>query len=312
MVKSIRKLLGAALVLCLSFFGISAAMATPTTSSVTILGGVIDEQHPLGSEDPYTETSTDNGATWQPAYLVGVHPWGLVEGTNSWLNCGNTLEQCLLQTSLYRYRFFVPTGFTNATLDAAFIVDNNGEMTLNGQPFSPGYIAQNWSSEGPVDVQSKLVAGWNELLVTLQDQGGLAGINYRLTISLTAEDEIILAQPGGAPLQLLYNALGGEVSRTSDSYVIGDPALVLPTPSKLGHLFLGWFTEETAGTQVADTYTPSSDKTLYARWAAVRSLETERTLANSGFDSFGLTLLALALIGAGSTMSVAGRLKARK
>ena len=61
----------AALALGLS---IAPANATTVTQTVTILGGVIDAQHPQGSEDPYTETSTDNGLTWHPAYLVGSHP----------------------------------------------------------------------------------------------------------------------------------------------------------------------------------------------------------------------------------------------
>lgn len=276
----------------------SPSGAAPVTQTVTILGGVIDETHPLGSQDAYTEASIDNGLTWNPAYLVGQHPWGFVADTNSWLNCGPSLSDCLGQTSLYRYRFFVPANYSSPTLDAAFIVDNLGVITLNGTEISPGQVAANWSTNGPIDISTMLQAGWNELRVTLVDQGGLAGINYRLVISLQAEEEVVVAPPGSEPIQVSYNPLGGSLSRLLDSYNIGDPGFNLPIPEKAGFTFLGWFTQEVGGEQVSETnYTPASSTTLYAHWDSPQVLNLE--LANTGFSAGALFWLASALVGLG-------------
>lgn len=274
------------------------ASAALVTQTVTILGGVVDDQHPLGSQDPYTETSTDNGLTWHPAYLVGSHPWGFVEGTNSWLNCGPSLSDCLDATSLYRYRFFVPENYSSPTLDASFIVDNYGIITLNGTQITPGQVAMGWSTEGPIDVSTMLRPGWNELQVTLVDVGGLAGINYRLVLSLQSEEEVVVAPPGSEPIKVSYNALGGVVSKLEDLYKIGDPGFSLPIPERPGFTFLGWFTDPDEGVQVTETnYTPASNTTLYARWAAPQVLQRE--LANTGFASLGMTLVGVTLIGLG-------------
>ncbi|CAB4902922.1 unannotated protein [freshwater metagenome] len=296
---SIRQLIGLfTMALIALSISTAPAHAESTTQTVTILGGVIDEQHTLGSQDPYTEASTDNGETWNPAYLVGEHPWGFVEGTNSWLNCGPTVYDCLGQTSLYRYRFFVPETYASPTLDAAFIVDNLGVITLNGTEISPGQVEGNWGTGGPIDVTSMMRSGWNELQVTLVDQGGLAGINYRLVISLQSEEEVIVAPPGSEPIQISYNANGGTMSKLSDLYKIGDPGFSLPIPDRAGWIFLGWFTDPTEGSQVPDTnYVPASTSTLHAHW--VRAQQEAFSLANTGGDMAVPFITGLVLIGLG-------------
>jgi uncharacterized repeat protein (TIGR02543 family) len=62
----------------------------------------------------------------------------------------------------------------------------------------------------------------------------------------------------------------GSASRTSDTYSVGDPGLVLPTVgtlAKTGYEFDGWATS-VGGSKIIGNYTPSSSGTLYARWVA--------------------------------------------
>ena len=62
----------------------------------------------------------------------------------------------------------------------------------------------------------------------------------------------------------------GTASRTSDSYSVGNPGLVLPTVgtlAKTGYEFDGWATS-VGGSKIIGNYTPSSSGTLYARWGA--------------------------------------------
>lgn len=62
----------------------------------------------------------------------------------------------------------------------------------------------------------------------------------------------------------------GSASRTSDSYSLGDPGIVLPTVgtlAKTGYEFDGWATS-VDGSKIIGNYTPTSSGTLYARWVA--------------------------------------------
>lgn len=42
----------------------------------------------------------------------------------------------------------------------------------------------------------------------------------------------------------------------------------LPKPTKSGYTFVGWYTASSGGTKVNNTYTPTENITLYARWSA--------------------------------------------
>ena len=44
--------------------------------------------------------------------------------------------------------------------------------------------------------------------------------------------------------------------------------VTLPTPTKTGYTFDGWYTASTGGNKVTSPYTPTNDITLYARWTA--------------------------------------------
>lgn len=66
---------------------------------------------------------------------------------------------------------------------------------------------------------------------------------------------------------LSFNPNGGTVNPTSKTVSYGSPYGDLPTPTKSGNTFLGWFTEKDGGTQVSSTTTMgASNVTLYAHW----------------------------------------------
>lgn len=46
-------------------------------------------------------------------------------------------------------------------------------------------------------------------------------------------------------------------------------SITLPTPSKTGNTFNGWYTQSSGGTKVNNTYTPTGNVTLYAHWTNV-------------------------------------------
>ncbi|MEI7419936.1 MAG: InlB B-repeat-containing protein, partial [Actinomycetes bacterium] len=242
----------------------------PEQQYLEIYGGIIDEEHPIGSPDPYTETSTDGGKTWHAAYLVGGdHPWGNVDGTNSWLNCGPSFFECLGVRSDYRYRFFLAPGWSASTLTANMIMDNYGWVTLNGNDLS-GYQEGNWNSNGPISVDQITHTGWNELYVVLVDQGGYAGINFHLTFNVTSPTPIKVMVPGAPDtLQVKFNLQGGPGTYATQTYTLGGDPLDIPTPTFAGHTFSGWAKGSTHGSVIQPgSYTPDDNVTLYALWNA--------------------------------------------
>lgn len=54
-------------------------------------------------------------------------------------------------------------------------------------------------------------------------------------------------------------------SKTATATYTGT-ALTLPTPTRDGYTFAGWFTDATSGTPVSNPYTPTDNTTLYAHW----------------------------------------------
>jgi len=248
----------------------SPKSAGPEQQTLEIYGGIIDEEHPINSPDPYTETSTDGGLTWHPAYLVGGdHPWGNVEGTNSWLNCAPSFFECLGVRSDYRYRFYLAPGWSASNLTASMIMDNYGWVTLNGTDLS-GYQEGNWNSPGAIPVDQITHTGWNELYVVLVDQGGYAGINFHLTFNVTSPTPIKVLEPGTPnTLKVQFNLQGAPVSYAAQTYTLGGDALLIPTPTRDGYSFMGWAKGSLNGAVVQPgSFTPDDNVTLYALWDA--------------------------------------------
>jgi uncharacterized repeat protein (TIGR02543 family) len=64
------------------------------------------------------------------------------------------------------------------------------------------------------------------------------------------------------------NANGGSVSPTSKTVNHGNTYGTLPTPTKTGYTFDGWYTTQTGGTLVEENQLVTSSHTIYAHWTA--------------------------------------------
>lgn len=67
-----------------------------------------------------------------------------------------------------------------------------------------------------------------------------------------------------------FNANGGTVTQTSKTVTYNSTYGTLPTPSRIGYSFAGWYTSSSGGSQVTSstTVTTASNHTLYAHWTA--------------------------------------------
>ena len=88
----------------------------------------------------------------------------------------------------------------------------------------------------------------------------------------------------------------------ADQTIYAESQLVPNTFTRSGFLFTGWNTQaDGKGTAYADEASiPSEDLTLFAQWG-----NTE--LAQTGFDSSSLGVLAISLFGMGTALIVALR-----
>ncbi len=73
---------------------------------------------------------------------------------------------------------------------------------------------------------------------------------------------------GNASITVSFNANGGTVSPISKTYSIGGKYLDMPTPTRKGYIFDGWYSATNGGTKVANgsALVSSSSHTLYAHW----------------------------------------------
>ena len=68
---------------------------------------------------------------------------------------------------------------------------------------------------------------------------------------------------------ITWNANGGSVTPASSTYTYDGTPVELPTPTRTGYTFNGWFTASSGGSKISDvgnTNKPASNKTYYAQW----------------------------------------------
>jgi uncharacterized repeat protein (TIGR02543 family) len=171
------------------------------------------------------------------------------------------------------------------------IMDNYGSVFLNSNTLVNN-AAANYSFPANTDLSGKLVAGWNEIRVQLLDVGGLTGINFNLTVSIDSASPMSLASPGKL---IIYDGQSGTPSRANDSVTGSNSIATLPTASRTGFEFLGWYTAASGGTLVSAPYTPSGDVTLYAHWAQLYDVL---------YDEQGGTLVSDSVYRAGGSVTL--------
>ena len=69
---------------------------------------------------------------------------------------------------------------------------------------------------------------------------------------------------------ITFNANGGTVSTSSKTYMVGDNYSSLPTPTRSGYKFKGWYTKQSGGEPIkASGKVTKGNKTYYAQWSVI-------------------------------------------
>ena len=81
------------------------------------------------------------------------------------------------------------------------------------------------------------------------------------------------------------NGIGASVTPTSGHTGLSGTLSYLPTPTRSGYRFIGWFTSPTGGEPVATTREYTDDTTIYAQWSPISSTATTINLEDDWFGS---------------------------
>ena len=173
-------------------------------------------------------------------------------------NAGDVIVINTYKYSYDEYVYFYFEGFgamtstaTNAIADGTLAVTYNSAYTLP-TPTRPGYTFNGWFDANGNQVTSSTWTGTADLTLT----ASWTALNYNVTL----------------------DANGGTVSSTSQT-VTYDTTWTLPTPTKTGYTFNGWFTSD--GTRITDgTWNYTTDLALVASWSISKHVIT---LDGNGF-----------------------------
>ena len=85
-------------------------------------------------------------------------------------------------------------------------------------------------------------------------------------------NQTLYAHWSAMEITVTFNANGGSVSQSSKKVTFDSTYSTLPTPTRTGYTFEGWFTDSTGGSQISsstEVTVTSSSQTLYAHWSAI-------------------------------------------
>ena len=183
---------------------------------------------------------------------------------------GNSSSKCVHAAGTYAITggyYNINTGLANYTVDAYpfanddpvykwvveaawTIIFKNGETTLQTLHLHPGEMPVYTAAFPTLD--NHQFTGWNPAVAA-----ATANVTYQAQF----------AELEGEKKCVTFNANGGNATLPYKYVTSGDPVGDLPTATKAGHTFTGWFTETSAGTEVTSSTTVSADVTYYAHYA---------------------------------------------
>lgn len=177
--------------------------------------------------------STDGSATATKTRSYSFSKWNTKsDGTGTWYNSGGSY-----------------TADANATLYAQYSSsDSGGSVTL------PSYTRSGYS-----------LAGW----YTAASGGtkvGNGGASYTPTSNIT-----LYAHWTANEYTITFDPNGGTCATASKEVTYLQTYGTLPTPTRDGHTFDGWYTEASGGTRItsSSTVNVAADDTLYAHWTII-------------------------------------------
>lgn len=259
-------------------------LASGENGVLRVIGWAVDED--LSSEPVtihiYVGGSAGSGATCYNIGKANIQRTGLGWGDYHGYNTRVKVKE-RGQQNVYVYAINIGSG-ENPLI---------GSGTVNiSNPYSVTYKSDN--SQTQIDKQEKYSAfdlilsstqptrtgytfkNWN----TSADGSGKSyapGATYSENANLT-----LCAQWTPNTYKVNFNANGGSVSSNTKNVTYNSAYGDLPTPTRNGYKFIGWFTSQSGGTKItkSTTVTTTSNLTLYAQWETTK-IYTKSTVSKN-------------------------------
>ncbi len=248
------------------------ASATTTTFTMPTSDVTITASFTLKT---YTITAAVNNGDYgsvSPASIT-VNHGSTISISDNVLTCnGNTLTAtATTATAQYTYAFNNWTGVTHgATVTSNLTATANFTRTANSYTLTWNLAGGTVTTAGTgADVAatgtpSSSVAFGAAITAPVVTKSGytFAGWDVSPAATMPAATTTYTATwtPVAATHTVTYNAQGGSVTPSSETV----STATLPTPTKSGYTFQGWYTS--GGAHISGTYNPEADITLYAQW----------------------------------------------
>lgn len=218
-----------------------------------------------GSTPDFTSSST---SYFDSALLQGATRWYWVRaqgpgGNSAWYPSGNGVSGTRIMPQS-RYYFDGQSADYLSYSDSGLY--NDGSTIYLPSASRTGYTFGGW---------------W-----TQPGSGGtfIGSMGGAFTVGSYASGTTFYAYWYATTYTLNYDANGGSVSPSSKTVTYNSTYGTLPTPTRTGYSFNGWFTATTGGTQVTSstTYTTASDSTIFAQWTASIPVFSDQTITTTG------------------------------
>ena len=161
---------------------------------------------------------------------------------------------------------------------ASYYLDLNGYLdgtstgNISGYGTADIYINGSLVSSGCTDHYAAYSSGSTYEIRNIKAAAGKEYVGvYSGSLSGTLNSaKTVVLQFRTATYTVTFNANGGSVSTSSKTVTYGSTYGTLPTPTRTGYTFAGWYTAASGGSQVTSStpVTTASNHTLYAHWTA--------------------------------------------
>lgn len=161
---------------------------------------------------------------------------------------------------------------------ASYYLDLNGYLdgtstgNISGYGTADIYINGSLVSSGCTDHYAAYSSGSTYEIRNIKAAAGKEYVGvYSGSLSGTLNSaKTVVLQFRTASYTVTFNANGGSVSTSSKTVTYGSTYGTLPTPTRTGYTFDGWYTATSGGSKVTSstTVTTASNHTLYAHWTA--------------------------------------------
>ena len=224
-----------------------------------------------------------HGGDNQKFYVVPVGSYYKLVAKSSYLNFDNYCGGTTSENNIIQYedngndaqRWTLTRSNPPLNLSATSVTVNEGSSkTVNctiGRATYGSVLSPSISSSSVCSTSWGKWDGWTCPLTITGKSGGTATV----TVTFKDKDTDIVFDTKTITVTVPYtnytvsfNANGGSVSPTSKSVSKGSTYGTLPTPTRTGYSFAGWYTAASGGTQITSGTTVSltANQTLYAHW----------------------------------------------